>query len=236
MCRAVLKQLMRLEQYYETDEVVLSLGGEAASEFVSLPKDDMINQLLKYEILLKVNVGLSATDPMNRVKNLMFGIQALGGFPGIAERINMPEVAKEIFGQLGYKDGSRFISFEDDPRIEELQGQLQELQMLLKSEQLKLENRLKVEQMKQAGNKEVASIKAGSEVSKTQIKAQLDYIDLQLKQEDVETRRAELMLQREALINQIAEQELERQAEMVEGGEVGVMARDDYNQIPYAVG
>jgi len=232
----VLKQLMRLEQYYETDEVVLSLGGEAASEFVSLPKDDMINQLLKYEILLKVNVGLSATDPMNRVKNLMFGIQALGGFPGIAERINMPEVAKEIFGQLGYKDGSRFISFEDDPRIEELQGQLQELQMLLKSEQLKLENRLKVEQMKQAGNKEVASIKAGSEVSKTQIKAQLDYIDLQLKQEDVETRRAELMLQREALINQIAEQELERQAEMVEGGEVGVMARDDYNQIPYAVG
>jgi hypothetical protein len=52
----------------------------------------------------------------------------------------------------------------------------------------------------------------------------------------VATRRAELMLQREALINQIADAELQRQEEMVAEGDVGVMARNDYNKIPYAVG
>jgi hypothetical protein len=68
------------------------------------------------------------------------------------------------------------------------------------------------------------------------MEGQLKYLDLQLKQEDVATRRAELMLQREALINQIADAEISRQEEMVAEGDIGVMARNDYNKIPYAVG
>ena len=68
------------------------------------------------------------------------------------------------------------------------------------------------------------------------MRSELEYLEIQLKQADTETRRGELMLQREALVNQIAEQEIERQNEMVEEGPVGVMARDDYAQIPYAVG
>ena len=52
-------------------------------------------------------------------------------------------------------------------------------------------------------------------IRKKEIDAQLQYIDLQLKQEDVATRRAELMLQREALINQIADEEINRQEEML---------------------
>jgi hypothetical protein len=45
-----------------------------------------------------------------------------------------------------------------------------------------------------------------------------------------------LILQREALLNQIAEQEIARQAEMVGDNKVGIMSRDDYASIPYAVG
>ena len=74
------------------------------------------------------------------------------------------------------------------------------------------------------------------EIRKKEMEAQLKNIDLQLKQEDVATRRAELMLQREALINQIADSEIARQEEMVDEGDIGVMARDDYGKIPYAVG
>jgi hypothetical protein len=44
------------------------------------------------------------------------------------------------------------------------------------------------------------------------------------------------MLQREALINQIADEELSRQQDIVAEGDVGVMMRNDYNKIPYAVG
>ena len=166
----------------------------------------------------------------------MLGLQTLAAFPGIAERINMQEVTKEVFGQLGYKDGDRFVSFEGDEQVAEMQAQLEEMQGVIESEQMKLENRLQVEQMKQQGNLEAMSMKTGAEITKKEIDAQLQYVDLQLKKEDVATRRAELMLQREALINQIAESEINRQEEMLNEGPVGVMARNDYNKIPYAVG
>ena len=59
-----------------------------------------------------------------------------------------------------------------------------------------------------------------------------------IKQQDADTRRAELMLQRDALLNQIVDQEVQRR--MVEGkndvSKTGTMARDKYNKVPYGIG
>jgi hypothetical protein len=231
----VLKQLMRLEQYYETDEIIIELASDAASQ-VNEQYQGVVDDLLKYEVLLKVNVGISATDPLRKVQNLISGIQMLGGLPGFAESLNVQEIVKEVFGALGYKDGERFVMMEQNPQVAELTAQLEEMQGYIQSEQGKLQNRVTIEQMKQQGNLEVANMKYGTEIRKKEMEAQLKNIDLQLKQEDVATRRAELMLQREALINQIADSEIARQEEMVDEGDIGVMARDDYGKIPYAVG
>ena len=65
-----------------------------------------MDELLKQDVLLKVNLGMNATDPLRKVQNLLNGVNALAQFPGVAEQINLPELSKEIFGQLGYKDGS----------------------------------------------------------------------------------------------------------------------------------
>ena len=231
----VLKQLMRLEQYYETDSVILELAGDAAAQ-VNEQYQGSVDDLLKYEVLLKVNVGISATDPLRRVQNLVSGIQMLGELPGFAESLNVPEVVKEVFGQLGYKDGERFVKMEDNPEVAQLMAQMEEMQAYIQGEQGKLDNRVQIEQMKQQGNLESANMKYGAEIRMKEMEGQIKYLDLQLKQEDVATRRAELMLQREALINQIADTEISRQEEMVAEGDVGVMARDDYGKIPYAVG
>ena len=232
----VLKQLLRLEQYYETDEVILALAGGEVDQELDFNVSDVLDDLLRQDVILKVNVGIEATNPMSKINNLMTALAGLGGIPGFMERINLPEVAKEVFGQLGFKDGDRFISFEEDPRIQEMAAQLEELQGALQSEQMKLQNRVQIEQLKQQGNLQAANIKSATDLRVAQMKAQLDYIDLKLKEEDVETRRSELILQREALLNQIAEQEIQRQAEMVGDNKVGIMARDDYASIPYAVG
>jgi hypothetical protein len=231
----VLKQLMRLEQYYETDEIILELAGDAAAQ-VNEQFQGSVDDLLKYEVLLKVNVGISATDPLRKVQNLITGIQMLGELPGFAQSLNSQEIVKEVFGALGYKDGERFINMEQDPQVAELQAQLEQMNAYIQSEQGKLENRIAIEQMKQQGNLEAANLKYGAEIRKKEMESQLRYLDLQLKQEDVATRRAELMLQREALINQIADEELSRQQDIVAEGDVGVMMRNDYNKIPYAVG
>ena len=50
---------------------------------------------LRQDVLLKVNVGLNATDPMKKVQNLLNGVQILAQFPGLPEKINMPELTKE---------------------------------------------------------------------------------------------------------------------------------------------
>ena len=44
---------------------------------------------------------------MSKINNLMTALAGLGGIPGFMERINLPEVAKEVFGQLGFKDGEK---------------------------------------------------------------------------------------------------------------------------------
>tara|TARA_R110000824_G_scaffold86379_4_gene213751 strand:- start:2139 stop:4316 length:2178 start_codon:yes stop_codon:yes gene_type:complete len=230
-----LKQMLRLEQYYETDVVILELAGDAAAQ-INEQYQGVVDDLLKYEVLLKVNVGISATDPLRKIQNLVSGIQMLGELPGFAESLNVPEVVKEVFGNLGYKDGERFVNMEENPQVAQLTAQIQEMQAYIEGEQGKLQNRVQIEQMKQQGNLEAANLKYGAEIRKKEMEGQLKYLDLQLKQEDVATRRAELMLQREALINQIADTEIARQEEMVEEGDVGVMARNDYGKIPYAVG
>lgn len=73
----VLKQLLRLEQYYETDEVILALAGQKAESELKFNVDDMLDDLLREEVVLKVNVGLEATNPMSKVNNLMTALAGL---------------------------------------------------------------------------------------------------------------------------------------------------------------
>ena len=232
-----LKQLLRLEQYYETDEIVLAVAGQAASEqFIQFEADEMMDELLRQDVILKVNVGINATDPMKRVQNLLSGVQILSQFPGVPEKLNLAEVSKEVFGQLGYKDGSRFILFEegDDPQIQQLQQQLQELQNIIQTDQAKTQGRIQVEQVKSVGDKDVAKIKAQADLQSQMIRQESDIIEAQIKRDDSVTKRGELILQRDALLNQI--KETERQLELDAEGPAGTIERDKYNKIPYAVG
>ena len=234
-----LKQLLRLEQFYETDEIVMSLTGE--ENYAG--KDELIDKLLKHDVILKVNVGMNATDPVGRVQNLVYAISNVFQIPGMENRINTEEVAKEIFGQLGYKDGERFISEQSgDPEIEQLQAQIQQLQSIIDYDQVKMQGRLQIEQLKQQASLRSAQIKAQTDIAKEQMGMQKDAGSLAIKQneaiikqQDADTRRAELMLQRDALINQIVSQ----QSEPVDKDNVskaGTMARDKYNKVPYAQG
>ena len=233
-----LKQLLRLEQYYETDSVILALAGQQAQAFLKFETDEIMDELLRQDVLLKVNVGMNATDPLRKVQNLLNGIQALGSLPGVIEQINIQEVTKEVFGQLGYKDGSRFIRFEEDvnPQIQELEQQLQELQTIIDTDKAKTEGRMQIEQLKSVGHKEVAQIKAQSDIQKELIGQQTDIREAEIKQQDSVTKRGELLLQKEALLSEMDEKEVERELELKASGKAGTIERGRFNKIPFAVG
>ena len=205
-----------------------------------------MDELLKQNVLLKVNVGMNATDPMGRVQNLLFGVGSIGQLPGMEDKINVDEVAKEVFGLLGYKDGARFLLSSDvDPQVEDLQQQIEQLASMLETDKIKMEGRMAIEQVKQTSSLRAAQLRAQTELQKQVMasKEGVGQLDIKkneaiVKQFDADTRRAELMLQRDALLNQIVDQEIQRR--MVENkdnvSKVGTMARNKYNKIPYEVG
>jgi hypothetical protein len=120
----VLRHLVLLEQKYETDRTILAIAAKNSDLFQRFGMDEVTDELLNQEITLTVNVGMGATDPTQKLQKFltamnMFASMLRNPVPGV----NMVEVGKEIFGHLGYQDGSRFFTT-DNPDMEAMQQQL----------------------------------------------------------------------------------------------------------------
>jgi hypothetical protein len=156
----VLKQLLKLEQKYETDERVLAIAGQKALAMLKYDVDPQIDDMLNEDLTLRVNIGMGSTDPMMRMNIILQGMQAVAGIlaqplPGL----NPQEVVKEIFGRLGFPDGGRFFDFSEDniamqaqAMIQQLQQQVQMMAQQLKDKQAELDTKLLLERMEQKGD------------------------------------------------------------------------------------
>lgn len=128
----VLRQLVKLEKHYETDEVVLKLMGDKLGMEVT-------DEAFDTDVELTVNVGMGATDPMMRLNKLLTGARAFAEIGQLQAQgggnLNVEELGKEVFGAMGYRDGGRFIQEGEDPRIQmimqEAQAAIADLQQQL---------------------------------------------------------------------------------------------------------
>lgn len=138
----VLRQLVLLEQYYETDEVIMGLAAKNSKMMQKFGVDQVTDELLMQEVTLNVNVGMGATDPTQKLQKFL---TALTSFSNVLKNptpgMNVVEIGKEIFGHLGYADGSRFFTV-DDPQVamlqeevKKLQGEIQQLMMKVKEKE-----------------------------------------------------------------------------------------------------
>ncbi len=75
----VLRQLVALEQMYETDEVILGIASNKAQLFQKYGIDEVDDDLLLQELTLSVNVGVGATNPTQQVNNFMMAMNSLKG-------------------------------------------------------------------------------------------------------------------------------------------------------------
>lgn len=132
----VLRQIVLLEQKYETDDNFIALCGEAAQIVQKFGVDTVTDDMLMNEFTLNVNVGMGATNPMDQVNQFIKGMASLRDMlaDGSLQKLGLKvdEVIKELFGKLGYKDGSRFFDLnQENPQVAQLQGVVQELQAAL---------------------------------------------------------------------------------------------------------
>ena len=137
----VLRQLILLEQEYETDRVILGIAGKNSKLLQQMGTDEVTDELLTQETTLSVNVGMGATDPTQKLQKFLSGLTSFSQIvknptPGM----NYVEVGKEIFGHLGYQDGSRFFTV-DDPQVIALQQQLQQMQGVIQQLQGQLKDK-----------------------------------------------------------------------------------------------
>lgn len=130
----VLRQIMTLEQHYETDEAVLALCGKKALLNRRYGLTEVTEGLLMQDLVLNVNVGVGSTNQTNQLEKFIYALKSLREVVGdqVFSRIKSDQVVKEIFGKVGYKDGSRFFMQEgDNPEMDMLIEQINQLQSAL---------------------------------------------------------------------------------------------------------
>lgn len=182
----VLRQLVLLEQYYETDDVVLAVCADKAQLFPRFGISRITDMMLMNEVNVSVNVGWGASNPNERFQKFMIATKAATQIVAIAPPgFNVPEAIKEIYSNAGYRDGARFFSEQPDPRLLQMMQQIQQMQQALEGKQMEMQMNAQVEQMKAQSNERIKA-------------AQLQ-VDQGRIQGDLAIRQAELMVEQQKL-------------------------------------
>jgi hypothetical protein len=256
----VLKQLCRMEQCYETDEIVLAVCGDRAKVFQKFGIDKVTDAMLQGMVSVRVNVGFGATQPEKRIGKLTLGLQAIGQFmPTAIQQLDQKEVITEVFGALGFKGAERFfpqLGQGQDPMIAQLQQQVQQLQQMLQSKQMDNETKLKIADMASKTKLQAQDMADRHEFELEKMKLAMATIDKRLEKERNQIEVARLQNERAALMSQMHIKEREfadsqisraldhqradkdRQAKFSNPtGEMSqTLANDRYNMVPGAVG
>jgi hypothetical protein len=189
----MIRLLIKLEQAYETDPVVLALAGKNAQLFQKFGVSEITDELLNQGVTIRVNVGIGATNPAMKLKNFATGAQILGSIFGqsAAMGANFEEVSKEVFALLGYKDGARFFQQGYDPRVAMLQQQMQKMQgkggqgdpQRAQTAQITTQGRLQEQQLKSQTDIQIAQLEAQRDKEATDAenwRAMLDFVRAQM--------------------------------------------------------
>lgn len=184
----VLRQLVLLEQYYETDEVVLSVCAKKARLFPRFGISQITDDMLMNEVNLTVNVGMGSSNPSERFQRFMIATKAATELVATAPPgFNVQEGIKEIYSNAGYRDGARFFDDRQDPRLVMAMQQIQKMQQALEGKQMELAAQQRTEMLK---------IQSGDNQKKAQLMVDYQRIhgDMAIRQAEIEIENARLQL------------------------------------------
>lgn len=206
----VLRQLVKLEQKYETDNVVLAIAAGKAKLLQRYGISQVTDDLLNKELTLTVNVGMGATDPVQKLNKFM---GALTAYANVAQMqlpsVDIGEIGKEIFGLAGYRDGARFAADKEGKQLPpEVQQQMMQMQEQMQQMGQALQEANGKLQQAQAGSEQaMMKIQADAQQAEAdrQAKAEQARIDAQLAMEKA-AMDANIKLQLAEINNQAAKE------------------------------
>lgn len=150
----VLRQLCRLEAYYETDAIALSVASKRAG------LQEIMPEYFEQQFPVKVNVGMGATNPAQRLNRFVLAVRtAVELVPNAAGQANAGEITKEIFANAGYEDGSRFFNFDQPaPAAPDARAEALQAQNAIRREELALKGQIEKQKLVLAAEKQRAEI------------------------------------------------------------------------------
>ena len=153
----VIKHIVDMVQFYEDDASIQEITGDAK----------LTNGHLQVPVKVRADVGFGSTDPNAKIQKLILGIKTVIQLPGIVQQMDVVQVAREIFSVLGFNDGRKFLPEKgdgEDPRLTQLQQQVEQLTQLIKGKQLdaklKAEADIQIEQVRGKNRLNEVSIQA----------------------------------------------------------------------------
>ena len=176
----VLRQMIHLIQFYESDDKILQVAGRKAKAFQRYGVSVDLDNLLDAEVTLKVNVGIGAQDPMQMLAKFE---KAMAMLLPLAQSMqeqgikpDMEVIIEEIFGRAGFKEGHRFFQWGDPPQ----QGpgadpEMAKLQMQAETEDKKLGFAREKAQIDSSTKVEVAQLQARTKLASELVGQHLDH-------------------------------------------------------------
>ncbi len=132
----VLRQLVLLEQHYETDMNIITLSAKKSGAYKRYDLENKLEQMkIDQELNVTVNVGMGVTDPNMKLAKFLAAItQGIGVIKQLPPGVDASAIWKEIFGLSGYQDGAAFLMNNDPEALS--QGSMQQKQMQMLMQQL----------------------------------------------------------------------------------------------------
>jgi hypothetical protein len=168
-----LNDIVTLIQAYESDEVIAAFAGD-----VPVERGEVNGATLK----VGVSVGFGNLDPRAKAKGVVDAISVIAQVaPHKLAKLDVGAVANELFGVLGYRDGSRFfpgIDEEDEPR-QDPNTQTMQMDMQLKQQELQLkqqELQVKAQGIQMAQEKQI--MEAQVQIAKLEAQREIEVMKL----------------------------------------------------------
>ncbi len=225
--KPALRKVLAMERIYETDPIRLSAasGGKDANTAI---------KALQSDIMLTLSVGFGATNPQKQVEKLSFALNTIGQYlPSMIQKLKPEAILSEVFGTLGYQDGTRFFDMEqgENQEVTALKQQLQEMQQMLETKQLESQTKIQVETVKQEGNMQREQVRNQTNERIAQLDQEINYIKQQIAAEKNDLARGELVIQSEAFEFSKKEKELDH-AVNERNRMSEILLNDDYGLAP----
>ena len=211
----VLRQLIKLESKYEQDKTILEIAAQQSGGVDVLAA----YRSLKESITVKIDIGYGATSPAKRIQKIGLATNTTVNLlstinPNMLQQMDAKAVVTDIYGAVGMDAARYFPSLQDDhqedPRVQQLQQQLQEAQQVIQMKQVETK-----------GRTDVAMIGAQSRVQVAQMGQQTDMAKLQLDRDfkqyeaQVAAMRADLDRQERAIAQMTDEYDMQDKAQKV---------------------